>query len=135
MEPLAFFPDKLRQKPKGLYECYSHSGQHSLCALEYAQELRLVDHTNPRIFSLVKELEGEGYKLDIITDWDGMIHVEYHPSNLIFEVRTYFTEERHGKLNCEVSRPFNSQREAEAYLLGLADLDGHNKYEVITSYE
>lgn len=134
MTLLAFFPEKLRQKPKGLYDCYSRVGQHSTCTLEYAQGLHLVDHTNPRVFSLVKELESEGYDLDIVVDWESTIHVEYLKSNteLNFKVETRFTKQRGNVFTPTiVSRNFETVKEAEAYILGIADLDGNYEYTIL----
>ncbi len=67
----AFFPSEIDSKKYNIktgetvfYTCYSHVGQHSGCALEYANESRTA--TAEEREPLIKELESIGYNLNIL---------------------------------------------------------------------
>lgn len=64
---MAYFP-KVAHSSNGyrndLKTCYSHVGQHSSCAVEYAKECRKA--TKAERQTLINELEGLGYNLNIL---------------------------------------------------------------------
>lgn len=60
----AFFPNEDYNSVSSLTKvCYSHVGQHSACAMDYANESRLA--TKEEYTDLQKELEGIGYNLEL----------------------------------------------------------------------
>jgi len=59
----AYFPDD-HHEGSALRTCYSHTGQHSPCSPEYANDSR---QANPDEYAdLRAEIESLGYKLEII---------------------------------------------------------------------
>ena len=63
-EVYAFFPEEKYNNDFGLYDSYSHIGQHSACHIDYANESRKA--TNEERKSLIEELKSIGYNLDIL---------------------------------------------------------------------
>lgn len=62
----AFFPNEYHNRDESdLRTCYSHTGQHSSCAVEYANESKLA--TVEEYSNLLKELEDSGYDFNIIS--------------------------------------------------------------------
>ena len=62
----AFFPEENYNNFSDLTKvCYSHVGQHSACAIDYAKESRLA--TEEEYIVLLLELESIGYNLELTT--------------------------------------------------------------------
>ena len=71
----AFFPDMLYNV--GLYgkdmkTCYAHSGQHSACLEDYANECEEAKYNE--FADLLKELIGQGYKLQVLNNQSIELH-------------------------------------------------------------
>jgi len=60
----AYFPDEKYSQQIGVYNCYSHVGQHSACHEDYAKDSVLC--TKKEYKDLYAELTGLGYNLAVL---------------------------------------------------------------------
>lgn len=60
----AFFPCEHYNHDLSLRTCYAHVGQHSACAIDYANGKRIAKEEDYK--ALKNELEGIGYKLNVL---------------------------------------------------------------------
>jgi hypothetical protein len=71
----AFFPDMLYNVElygKDMKTCYAHLGQHSACLQNYADECKEAKYNE--YADLLKELIGQGYKLEVLNKQE----IEYY---------------------------------------------------------
>lgn len=59
----AFFPKEKYNNEPNMFSCYAHTGQHSGCHLDYANECKVA--TPEQYSDLKQELESIGYNLKI----------------------------------------------------------------------
>ena len=65
----AFFPDmfyNVELYGKDMKTCYAHSGQHSACLQDYADECKEAKYNE--FAGLLKELIGQGYNLEVLNN-------------------------------------------------------------------
>lgn len=81
----AFFPEMDYNVPlygKEMKTCYAHLGQHSACLQNYADECEEAKYNEYN--DLLKELIGQGYKLEILNNQVIEFHRKPTPYEIIF---------------------------------------------------